>query len=346
MSHEVILHDEIVEMLSVMVEEKDTYTFGHSKRVATYSAKIAKALCLSQEEQDIMYQASLLHDIGKILTPEAVLLKPRKFNRQEYDIIKKHPMDGARMVAFISPFKAYADIIAHHHEHYDGSGYPDGLKAEEIPLLSRIMSIADAFDAMTTNRIYKARKNIQQAIDELRRCSGKQFDPYLVDVAIQTLSSLSELVTFSQSPKDAIQEARFSYFFKDSLTSAYSGEYLNYFLLHNKETQQFQCCYFIQTRQMQVYNKKYGWKMGDHALVEIALRLKVLFHTSYIFRIFGDDFVVLSPSHMSIDEKEIVYKLSCGFDGLSICLEHFDLNNLPILKWENLEKYSVSTYKI
>ncbi|MBV5277478.1 MAG: HD domain-containing protein [Campylobacteraceae bacterium] len=336
-----MVEQEILEMLTTMVEEKDVYTAGHSKRVAMYSAKIAEALSLSQLEQNTLYQAGLLHDIGKMLTPESILLKPRKFNRSEYIIIKRHSEDGERMLSFISAFKNYAPIVRHHHERVDGEGYPDGLKGEAIPLLSRIMSVADAFDAMTTNRIYKSRKNIEDAIIELQRCSGIQFDKTVVEASLNVFRGFKELVHASQVPMDNIHEERFAYFFKDVLTGAYSGDYLNYFLLHNKENHRFQCCYFIQLHHMQNYNERYGWKCGDDTLKEISLRIKSLFHSSFVFRVFGDDFVVLNPLHVEIDKKEILYKLGVGFDGLEISLQHFDFEAHMIDKWEHLENHLV-----
>lgn len=336
-----MVKQEILEMLTSMVEEKDIYTAGHSNRVAMYSLHISKALNLSESDQNTLYQAGLLHDIGKILTPESILLKPRKFNRSEYAIIKKHSEDGERMLNFISAFKPFAPIVRHHHERFDGGGYPDGLKGEAIPLLSRIMAVADAFDAMTTNRIYKTRKNIEDAIVELERCRGTQFDDTVVEVSLDVFRGFEELIHDSQVPVLGIHEERFAYFFKDSLTGSYSGEYLNYFLAHNKENHRFQCCYFIQLHYMQNYNERYGWKCGDDTLKEIALRIKSLFHSFFVFRIFGDDFIVLNPLHVEVDVHEIEYKLCVGFEGLEISLQHFDFKELIIEKWESLENHLV-----
>lgn len=332
---------EVVEMLTTVVENKDAYTAGHSKRVALYSAQIAEKFGCDELDQKIMYQAGLLHDIGKILTPESILLKPRKFNRHEYTIIKNHSTDGEKMLSFISAFKPYMPLVRHHHERYDGGGYPDGLKAESIPLLSRILSIADAFDAMTTNRIYKPQKTIFDAIKELQKNSGTQFDPEILTVATGVFQSYQEPASTHQEPKDRIQEERFAYFYKDTLTSAYSGEYLSYFLHNNHENLRFRCCYFIQLHNMHTYNQHFGWKGGDALLQEVALRLKVLFHSSFIFRIFGDDFVVLNPLHVEIDEKEVIYKIGVGFDGVSVSLKHFALKDFSLAKWENFENYLV-----
>jgi len=336
-----MVEHEVMAMLTTMVEEKDVYTAWHSKRVAMYSARIAEAMGLGEEEQTTIYQAGLLHDLGKILTPESILLKPRKFNRSEYSIIKKHSEDGERMLSCVSVFKTYAPIVRHHHERFDGEGYPDGLKGEAIPLLSRIMSVADAFDAMTTNRIYKSRKNIEDAIVELKKCSNVQFDGTIVEASVDVFRGFKELIHSSQAPMDTIHEERFAYFFKDALTGAYSGDYLNYFLSHNTEKHHFKCCYFIQLHHMQHYNERYGWKCGDDTLKEISLRIKSLFNSPFIFRIFGDDFVVLNPLHVEIDTKEMLYKLGVGFDGLEISLQHFDFKAQMIDRWEHLENYLV-----
>lgn len=336
-----MVQHEIIEMLTTMVEEKDIYTAGHSKRVAMYSAKISEALGLSELEQIRLYQAGLLHDIGKILTPKSILLKPRKFNRSEYTIIKRHSEDGARMLSQVSSLNEYITIVRHHHERYDGEGYPDGLKGDAIPFLSRIMAVADAFDAMTTNRIYKSRKTIESAISELKKCSGSQFDGKVVEASVNVFKGFKNIIQELQAPIDTICEERFSYYFKDVLTGAYSGEYLNYFLADNKVNHRFKCCFFIQLHHMHNYNERYGWKCGDDTLKEVSLRIKSLFHSAFVFRIFGDDFIVLNPLHVEIDSKEILYKLGVGFDGLEISLQHFDFDDNAINKWEHLENYLV-----
>jgi len=339
MQNSTINDTEIIDVFSTIVEEKDSYTAGHSKRVALYSMKIAHALDLDEEVQNDIYKVGLLHDIGKILTPESILLKPRKFNRREYALIRNHSADGEHMVNLISAFKTYGLIIRHHHERYDGEGYPDGLAGENIPLLSRIITIADAFDAMTTHRIYKAQKNYDEAIIELKRCSGTQFDPNIIPIAVGVLLEIYEQEYVSQYPENSLQEERFAYFFKDTLTSAYSGEYLNFFLHNNPSTQQFKSCHFVQIHRMQDYNTKMGWRLGDDVLIEVALRLKYLFHTSFIFRIFGDDYVVLENAPMSFDKNDVIMKLCRGFKGIDISVRTFDLLKESIFKWESLEQY-------
>lgn len=335
-----VLEQEVIEMLSTLVEEKDAYTSGHSKRVAFYSSKIAYFLGLDEKQQTLIYSAGLLHDIGKVLTPESILLKPRKFNQREYAIIKRHAEDGEKMVSAISIFSPYSKIIRHHHEHYDGKGYPDELSGEEIPFLSRIMSVADAFDAMTTNRIYKSRKTIEQAIEELKKYAGTQFDPNVVEKAIDVFLSSKELVHVAQAPEvRTIHEERFAYFFKDALCGVYSSEYLNYFLNENKDTKRFRCCYFVQLHHMNNYNERFGWSLGDAALKEIALRVKALFSSEFVFRVFGDDFIVLNPLHVEINKEETLYRLSVGFEPIKISLQHFDLEKKMMSKWDELENH-------
>jgi GGDEF domain-containing protein len=201
--------------------------------------------------------------------------------------------------------------------------------------------VADLFDAMTTNRIYKARKTMGQAFAELEKCSGTQFDPEVISHPQEALSDFKELVQISQAPQNSIDEERFAYFFKDPLTSACSSEYLNYFLRKNKETHTYRCCYFVQLHHMKAYNERFGWKLGDEVLKEVSLRLRVLFQTSHVFRVFGDDFVVLNALHVGINAKEILYKISIGFEGLKVSLQHYDFKNESIENWEHLENYLI-----
>ena len=333
-----ILNEEIIEMLNAIVEEKDIYTAGHSKRVAVYCVKIAEKMGLCEKDQTTLYYAGLLHDIGKILTPEAVILKPRHFSDHEYNIVKRHPEDGEKMVSYISSFSEYGSIIRHHHERYDGKGYPDGLKGDEIPLLSRIMSIADSFDAMTTNRIYKARCSIAEAIEEVKSCAGEQFDPNIIESACNYFSTISELKHVFQFPEDVYQEERFAFFFKDALTNVYSSEYLNYFLTENQHSKRFKYCCFIQLHHMHTFNQKYGWSRGNRLLIDIAEQLKYLFSESFVFRVLGDDFFILSKTFFTQDLKQIKKKLLSDRD-IDISLQYLSCIDRHFTNWENLEEY-------
>lgn len=339
MSFHKFAEQEVTQMLIALMEEKDAYTGGHCKRVALYASKIGQKLDLDENEQETLYYSGLLHDIGKILTPDTILLKPEKYTKKEFDIIKKHPLDSEHMVSFLTPFHKYKKFIRHHHERYDGRGYPDGLKAKEIPFLSRIITLADAFDAMTTNRIYKHKKTLSLAIDEIYKCSGTQFDPNIVPAAIEVFGSSQLISEDSQIPTTLLDEQRYAFYFKDKLTSFYSCKYLDYFLEENLHSKNFKCCYFIQLHNMQTYNKKHGWEAGNQLLIEIALRVRVFFDSSFIFRIYGDDFVVLNNVHVQINQQELAKKFVAGFSPVYATFKHFDLGETPITSWKELEKF-------
>lgn len=332
-------HYEVIEMLNTILEEKDSYTAGHCKRVAFYSSEIAAILSLNQEAQNTAYHVGLLHDIGKILTPEAILLKPKKLTKKEFHVIQRHVTDSERIVESITPFKHYLPLIRHHHEHYNGSGYPDRLKESEIPLISRILCVADAFDAITTNRIYKTRKTNTQAIDELNKYKGRQFDPHVVDAAVEFFKTFDDLSHINQLPESFIQEERFAFFYKDNITKAYNSEYLNHFLTHSKKRAAYSCCYLVELHHTHRYNTHYGWKAGNNLLKEITTRLKVLFREAMIFRVFGDDFILLCNHSLHVDTNAFAKRLSIGFHPIEISLTHFPFKEIPFKHWEEFEPF-------
>jgi putative nucleotidyltransferase with HDIG domain len=333
-------------MLNTILEEKDSYTAGHCKRVAFYSSEIASILSLNQEEQNTAYHVGLLHDIGKILTPEAVLLKPKKLTKKEFHVIQKHVTDSERIVESITPFKHYLPLIRHHHEHYNGGGYPDQLKQEEIPLISRILCVADSFDAMTTNRIYKKRKTNTQAINELTLFKHKQFDPNVVEAAIEFFQTFDDLAHINQLPESFIQEERFAFFYKDGITKAYTSEYLNHFLTHPKKRASFSCCYLVELHHTHRYNTHYGWKAGNNLLKELTIRLKVLFKESLIFRVFGDDFIVLCNHPLETDSPTLSRRLGVGFAPIDVRLTHFPFKEIPFKHWEEFEPFLTKTLRL
>jgi len=178
-----------VRALAAAVDAKDPYTRGHSDGVAAYAMRIGEALAFSPEQMIALEMAAYLHDIGKIGISEDILLKPGKLTDAEMSQMRHHPLIGANIlkpVAFPWPI---APIVRHHHEHYDGAGYPAGLKTEEIPILARVLTVADSFEAMVADRPYRRGRSQQEAMLELRRCSGTQFDPRIVDAFIDVLES-------------------------------------------------------------------------------------------------------------------------------------------------------------
>ena len=174
--------------LAATVDARDPHTYGHSKRVATISEMIGKAIGLSIRELADLRAAALLHDIGKVGVPDSILTKPGKPEEHEWKILRKHPVEGANIVGYVKELERLVPLIRHHHEWYDGTGYPDGLKGEDIPLGARIISVADAYDTMTTSRPYRDMVSQDEASEELRRCCGTQFDHQLVDAFQRSLN--------------------------------------------------------------------------------------------------------------------------------------------------------------
>jgi putative nucleotidyltransferase with HDIG domain len=178
---------ETIQGFALAIEAKDRYTIGHSERVAKYALELCKGLGLSEEETGRIFQAALLHDIGKIGIRYEELNKPEKLTPKEYEMFKLHPVIGKKILQPITFLQDVLPAIYHHHEQYDGSGYPDGLRGEEIPLGARILAIADTYDAMTSDRPYRPALSHEVAIEELKRCAGTQFDPRLVEVFIKAI---------------------------------------------------------------------------------------------------------------------------------------------------------------
>lgn len=169
------------------IEEKDEYTKGHTERVTEYSLLIGKKLGLSNDELKNLELCALLHDVGKIGIPDSILRKPGKLTKEEYLVIQSHPVRGVRILEPIENITPILPGIKHHHERYDGRGYPDGLDGLNIPLYARIIAVADAFDAMTSDRPYRKGLSIEIAKKEIEENKGTQFDPKCADVFLEEL---------------------------------------------------------------------------------------------------------------------------------------------------------------
>ncbi len=187
------LSKQVVLSLSKAVELSDPYTRGHSERVAEYAVSIGKALGLEAQELETLEYAALLHDIGKVGIPYVILLKPGSLSVSEWEIVKLHPILSYMVLKNIFSFKEAADWVRYHHERYDGTGYPSGLKGESIPLGSRIIAVADAFDALTTDRPYRSKLSTRDAKRVLREGAGIQWDPEIVRIALKVLKPKREL---------------------------------------------------------------------------------------------------------------------------------------------------------
>jgi len=178
---------QIVQALSGAIDAKDTYTNGHSTRVAEYSKAIAKKAGFSLAGQEEIYMMGLLHDVGKIGVPDAIINKQARLTDEEYDTIKKHPVMGARILESITDFPQFATGARWHHERYDGKGYPDGLAGEDIPQEARIIAVADAYDAMSSHRSYRDVLSQEIVRAEMEKCRGTQFDPVFADIMLSMM---------------------------------------------------------------------------------------------------------------------------------------------------------------
>ena len=180
---------ESIETLRYTVEAKDTYTRGHSDRVSAYSVLIGEKMGLSEKDLKTLRIGGLFHDIGKIGISDTILLKQAKLTDDEYSEIKNHPSIGKHILSNASIFQDLIPIVLHHHEKYDCTGYPKGLKGEEIPLLARIVAVADAFDAMTSRRSYRGELDLEYVKEEIKKCSGTQFDPKIATLFLEILKT-------------------------------------------------------------------------------------------------------------------------------------------------------------
>lgn len=169
-----------ISALVLAVEARDPYTHGHSERVTKYAMDIAAAVGLSKKQIQIIQDCGKLHDVGKIAIPDSILRKPGALTKKEMLIVRMHPDKGVDMLAPLKFLELGFPLIKHHHERFDGSGYPQGLKERAIPIIARIFACADAYDAMTSDRPYRKKMNMTQAIQELKKNAGTQFDPYLI----------------------------------------------------------------------------------------------------------------------------------------------------------------------
>ncbi len=178
---------QIVSTLTSIIEMKDHYTGGHSQRVTVYATSIAKTMGLPEDEVEKVRLACQLHDLGKICISENILTKPGKLTEQEWEEIKLHPLRGVEILKPLIFLSDVIRLIEEHHERYDGKGYPYGRNSGDIPLGARIIAVADSFDAMTTERPYRPAFSVSEAVEELRRCRGTQFDPEVVDAFLRII---------------------------------------------------------------------------------------------------------------------------------------------------------------
>ena len=330
-------YDKTLFSMIEMIEKRDTYTAGHSKRVAEYSKKIAKEMGYSKEEQTMIYQAGMLHDVGKIATPDAVLLNPKELSEIEYKLIQEHVEVSNRLVSNIPMFKPLAEMIYSHHERHDGKGYPRGLKADEITPLARILIVSDAFDAMTTNRIYKARKSVSEAIEEIEELSSIQFHPEVAKSAQIALKDVQIDDTISQLPQTKLEEERFAYFYKDTLSDAYNQNYLDVVLMKNGYMDEFKYLEVFLIHNFSVYNNKHGWESGNKFLSNFADILCSNLSQNLVFRVFGDDFVVLGKDEIDMTSVIAILDDIIKDEGINYSIKSINLQSSKITQIAQIE---------
>lgn len=310
-----------IETIANTIDAKDEYTKGHSSRVSEYAVEIATRMGMEPEVVDRIRYIALLHDIGKIGVPDSVLNKPGKLSDSEYELIKKHTTVGGEILKDVDMLPDLDIGAKYHHERYDGNGYPEGLKGEEIPLTARIICLADAYDAMTSNRVYRKHLTKEAVIAELKGCRGKQFDPVITDVFLDYLESedspLEELEVQDETQvndsgkllqqivhdrnEQMVREAE-----RDSLTRVYNrstGERR----ISARLLEENGCLVLLNLDHMRSINRHYGFVIGDYCLQAVAEVLKEMDTDVIVSRFGGDEFMCFLPG--ITDQEQIVERM-------------------------------------
>ena len=330
------MYEESMYALIDMVEKRDSYTAGHSQRVAEYSKLLLQAMHYSADDIDLIYKAGMLHDIGKIEIPDAILLKPEALLPIEYSLIKRHSQASYELLCR-EPFSNLADIVLHHHERFDGMGYPSGLKGNKIPFFSQVIAVADAFDAMTTNRSYRKGLSKEAAMVILDEQRDKQFNSYIIDFALDVFQTVSLPTDTTQMPRDLLEEMRFSYYFKDQLTGYYNLNYLKFIFAHLDDCKsKLMRIDHLNCVNFSAYNKKFGWAKGDELLCAIAKAIEETYPQAIIMRVYSDNFFILHVDHfmpMSCVKINAIFEEN----DLQMVCKHLDLDTEEEISFDILE---------
>ena len=305
-----------IKTISVTVETKNVYTNGHSQRVADYSALIAGALGWDDKRINNLRNAAYMHDVGMIGIPDSIVNKPTRLTEEEYAIIQRHTLIGVDILKDITLIEHVAEVAHYHHERYDGTGYPEGIAGEEIPIEARIVAVADSYDAMNSKRIYRNALEKEKIIEELESCSGTQFDPVIaelfvrliregkVDTALlpaepigeskmdhyesETTKFISDIMSTIQSQEDSD-----SYDFLTGLPVRSKGEILIAQMMQEHDGG----LVFVDMDNLKKLNDVYGHKAGDRALKLLGNILKDAGDKSIACRLGGDEFLLFLPDY-------------------------------------------------
>ncbi len=303
-----------ITVIANTIDAKDEYTKGHSQRVSEYSYALAKELGLEEKEAQDIRNIALLHDIGKIGVPDSVLNKPGKLTDSEYEIMKQHPIVGADILKDIKMIPGLDIGAKYHHERYDGKGYPSGLKGEDIPFIARIICVADAYDAMSSNRVYRKRFSEEKILEELERSRGTQFDPQIAEAFIRLLKEkkikplIPGIVERREKPVEMI--------IPESLLEPQQKKNLLDELSDIKRIKSVEksisaelergdgCLLLIDVDNIGEINKNYGYIRGDYCLVTVAKALTKQKKNLIVSRVGGDEFLCFIPEISSIMDAE------------------------------------------
>lgn len=302
-----LLNTKQIEALVYTIEIRDAYTQGHSKRVARYAAHLAKWMQMDDSFIKDIYEAGMLHDLGKIGIPDEILLKPSALNEVEYNLIKLHSTLSQRIIEKLELFPELLLAVRHHHENFNGSGYPDGLIGEAIPLMSRIICIADVFDALTTRRIYRDLMSMDKAMKIMKEEFEKgKFDPKIYKIFEKNIYKLGilDLEHLLELSYPELEERRNTFYFKNPITDLLNKTAL--FALLNKGAGVNKSAFLaeINIRAFSDYNRTYGLSRGDELLKKVTNLLIQEFgnfseyespvcHKIYIFHGYADKFYLL-----------------------------------------------------
>lgn len=305
---------QLMQMLSTTIEAKDEYTKGHSHRVAEYSVLIARELGWNEKELSNLKNAAHLHDIGKIAIPDTILNKPSKLSEEKFSIIKEHTIIGANILKNISLIDHVQEIVRNHHERYDGNGYPDGLKGKEIPLHARIVAVADSYDAMSSQRIYRNQLPPEKIIQELENNKGTQFDPEITDIFLKLLredrihvkEDHLSITENTQIPEAEIEMSQFISDIMSTIRTQKTKENLDFLTglpTRNKGEQAIAqlmkhhsgCLVFMDMDNLKTINDIYGHKAGDRVLKLLGNLLLEYSSECLACRLGGDEFLLFMP---------------------------------------------------
>lgn len=308
------------------IDAKDEYTRGHSKRVAEYSVAIAKEINMSADEISELRSIALLHDIGKIGVPDFVLNKPGRLTDDEYNLMKQHTVMGADILKDITMLDGIDIGAKYHHERYDGKGYPEKKAGEDIPKIARIIAVADAFDAMTSNRVYRKQLDLDYVLEELKRCKGSQFDPVMAEALIKMLeekrlvpstvekndneSELSKIWTRVMQKDEEKYKEKASY---DELTGLYSRSYGEKLISAAIESNKG-VMFVFDVDHFRKLNGEEGFLLGDIILRCLSRSLEKIVHEKILARYGGDEFVAFLPD--LVDKKEIEKTLDALYEEI------------------------------